>query len=374
MVTFRNRAKSAPAALPMPIKQVNGHTRGEASPTTPRFPETSPATCRARAGCFSFPGQANRHVRHRRRTAEGGGGRFHHPAHRSRPRPNAGYMLPDLPGTTPDASWLFPLPGKRGSKQRHLPMQWEKGNPWPFRPGHPVQGVPSQAHCWHVPGAFPPPPFSPWCAAARPASPGARRRLGARVDQLPHDLARGGRKAQRRRDPGAKLNHVGHKTILSLAKVRKSAGVELTSCRRVWTTRCQKICETRSLPWKVFRSTAPRNLQRNELRHTVASPNTCSEPWPSLSCTSLWRSSSACCKHFHMRVPFSFSFRSKRSQPLRSQSLQCATPAWPEAPRRLELEALLQQFRKRPLPEKGRRRVRVDHVPHDLAHGWREID
>ena len=176
MVTFRNRAKSAPAALPMPIKQVNGHTRGEASPTTPRFPETSPATCRARAGCFSFPGQANRHVRHRRRTAEGGGGRFHHPAHRSRPRPNAGYMLPDLPGTTPDASWLFPLPGKRGSKQRHLPMQWEKGNPWPFRPGHPVQGVPSQAHCWHVPGAFPPPLSRP---GARPLG---RRALGLAGD------------------------------------------------------------------------------------------------------------------------------------------------------------------------------------------------
>ena len=201
---------------------------GRGIPHHPAFPRNVPGN-RARAGCFSFPGQANRHVRHRHRTAEGGGGRSHHPAHRSRPRPNAGYMLPDLPGTTPDASWLSPLPGKRGSKQRHLPMQWEKGNLRPFRPGHPVRGVPSQAHCWHVPGPFPPPPFSPWCAAARPASPGARRRLGARVDQLPHDLARGGRKAQRRRDPGAKLNHVGHKTILSLAKVRKSAGVALTA-------------------------------------------------------------------------------------------------------------------------------------------------
>ena len=97
-------------------------------------------------------------------------------------------------------------------------------SPWTPCPGRAVSGA-LLARSRRVPA----PPFSPWCAAARPASPGARRRLGARVDQLPHDLARGGRKAQRRRDPGAKLNHVGHKTILSLAKVRKSAGVALTA-------------------------------------------------------------------------------------------------------------------------------------------------
>mmetsp|Transcript_13182 Transcript_13182/g.39289 ORF Transcript_13182/g.39289 Transcript_13182/m.39289 type:complete len:307 (-) Transcript_13182:493-1413(-) len=93
------------------------------------------------------------------------------------------------------------------------------------------------------------------------------------------------------------------------------------------TTRCQKTCKTRSLPWKVSRSTAPRSLRQSEPRHTVFSPATSSEPWPSLSCASLWQSSKACCKHLHMRMPLSCSLRERWSNPRRSQSRQCATPA-----------------------------------------------